>query len=36
LSPFFTIYGYLSEAWERALEEVLLGGVIEQRGNNRL
>lgn len=24
------IYGYLREAWERALEEVLLGGVVER------
>ena len=25
-----TIYGYLREAWERGLEEVLLGGVVER------
>ena len=24
------IYGFLREAWERALEEVLLGGVVER------
>ena len=24
------IYGYLREAWERGLEEVLLGGVVER------
>lgn len=24
------IYGYLREAWERALEEALLGGVVER------
>jgi hypothetical protein len=25
-----TLYGLLREAWERALEEVLLGGIIER------
>lgn len=29
-----TIYGFLREAWERALEEVLLGGVVERYRKN--
>ena len=28
------LYGYLREAWERALEEVLLGGVVERYRKN--
>ena len=28
------IYGFLREAWERALEEVLLGGVVERFRNS--
>ena len=28
------IYGYLREAWERALEEVLFGGVVERFRSN--
>ncbi|MCK7494450.1 MAG: hypothetical protein MZW92_27160 [Comamonadaceae bacterium] len=24
------LYGFLREAWERALEEVLLGGIVER------